>query len=258
VGLAAAAVTFGLWAAWGSAVAIEGEGFTLSEGTPNVKKDYPPIPGQNPSAQVADPTLSDCTLLPSDVSIPINFEFRRQFGHLIQMRVFWEAPDANDIDIYLFDEGGNLVSSSASSAMPEFVQIGSPTNGIYYLCVRNFSGPNTGFRLEASTRFLDVSFQTAQPEPTSAPTAPTRKATPTPTRAVPVVAAATAEPVSTPGPDGPFSAKRLVSVAGDRQAAAPDDGISGLEIGLAALTGLIAIAGAALVVIRIRRDTTAA
>ncbi|MGH2760364.1 MAG: hypothetical protein ACRDKJ_12505 [Actinomycetota bacterium] len=255
--LPAAVVLCGLLTAWGSVLAIEGEGFTLSNATPSVKKDYPPIPGQNPSAQVSDPTLSDCNLLPSDVSIPITFEFAREFGHLVQMRVFWEAPEANDVDIYLFDEAGELISSSASSAMPELVQLGSPANGIYYLCVRNFSGPNAGFRVEASTRFLDIGFQTAQPEPTSRPTATPPKATPAPTSTAPVVGAATAEPVRTPGPDGPFSDKRLVSVAGDRQAGPPDDGISGLEIALAALTGVIAVAGASLVVIRIRRDTTA-
>jgi hypothetical protein len=205
----------------------------------------------------SDPTIGQCNSLPSDVNIPITLKFKKEFGHLIKIQVFWEAPDANDVDIYLFDEEGEMVTSSASSGMPELVQLGSPENGVYYLCVRNFSGPNTGFIVEANTRFLDVFVPpTPQPTPTprSTPFSPARK-TPAPTIA-PVAAAATAEPVDTPGPDGPLGDKGLVSVAGGRQAGPAHSGLSGLEIGLAVLTGLIVVSGAGLLVVRIRRDTT--
>ena len=233
-----------------------GEGFTLSNQTPKVTKEYPPIPGSNPAATAGDPTTAECDALPSDVNIPIELKFEKEFGHLIQMKVFWEAPEADDIDIYLFDEAGELITSSASSAMPELVQLGSPKNGTYFLCVRNFAGPNTGFRVEASTRFLSVFVPpTPQPTPTPRPAArSSARQTPRPTIA-PAIPGATAEPVDTPGPDGPFADKGLLRVAGDRQAAAADEGLSGLEIGLAALTGLIVVSGATLVVMRIRRDT---
>jgi hypothetical protein len=239
----------------GSTLALMGEGFTLSDKTPNVKKEYPPIAASNPAAQASDPTVAQCNSLPSDVNIPIELKFQKEFGHLIKIQVFWEAPDADDIDIYLFDEGGELVSSSASSSMPELVQLGSPENGLYYLCVRNFAGPNTGFRVEATTRFLDVYVpSTPQPSPTPQATAAAEpKRTP---RATATPAAPTAEPVDTPGPDGPFADKGLLRVAGERQAARADEGLTGLQIALGALTGVIVFSGAALVVLRIRRDTT--
>lgn len=242
---------------WGEALALEGEGFTLSDKTPKKNKTYGPIPGQNPGATATDPTVGQCNALPSEINIPITLQFRKEFGHLVQMRVYWEAPDANDVDIYLFDEAGELVTSSASSAMPEFVQLGSPDNGTYYLCVRNFSGPNTGFRVEAATRFLDVFVRpTPQPTPTPRPTPSAARRTPEPTVAAPVIAPITAEPVETPGADGPFSDKGLVRVAGERQAGEADSGLTGLEIGLGVLTGVIAVSGAVLVALRIRRDTT--
>jgi hypothetical protein len=247
----------GLIASAGSAFALEGEGFTMSNKTPNVKKDYGPIPGQNPGATAVDPTVSECNTLPSDVNVPITLEFQKEFGHLIKIQVLWEAPEANDVDIYLFDEAGDLVTSSASSSMPELVQLGSPSNGIYYLCVRNFSGPNTGFTVDATTRFLDTFVApTSSPAPTPRhPSAPPKR-TPQRTAAPVSGVTATSEPVDTPGPDGPFADQGLVRVAGDKQAAAADTGMSGLEIGLAALTGVIVLAGAGLVVFRIRRDTT--
>ena len=83
-----------------------------------------------------------------------------------------------------------------------------------------------------------------KPTPTAEPTAP-----PPPT--------ASPEGLATPGPDGPTKARDLVAVAGRRQATPSENGRSGLAIGLLALTGLIAVSGAGLVVLRIRRDTTA-
>jgi hypothetical protein len=252
---AALMVAGALFGAGGAALALQGEGFTLSNATPNVKKEYAPIPGSNPAAQASDPTVGQCDALPSEVDIPIELKFKKEFGHLVTMKVFWEAPDADDVDIYLFDETGELVTSSASSSMPEQVQLGSPQNGTYFLCVRNFAGPNTGFRVEATTRFLDVYVPpTPQPSPTphATQTVSKKKTSKTPG---PVFAGATAEPVDTPGPNGPFSDRSLLRVAGARQAAAADNGLSGLQIGLAALTGVIVVSGAAIVVLRIRRDT---
>jgi hypothetical protein len=253
---AAVLLIAGFFAVGGTALALMGEGFTLSNKTPKVRKDYAPIPGSNPAGQATDPTVAQCDTLPSETDVPIELKFEKEFGHLIKIQVFWEAPEADDIDIYLFDEAGELITSSASSSMPEQVQLGSPPNGTYFLCVRNFAGPNAGFTVDASTRFLDV-FVPPTPQPTPTPhvtkNAPRRTRAPAP---APAGAIATGEPVDTPGPDGPFANKSLLRVAGNRQAAPTDSGLSGLEIGLAALTGLIVVSGATLVVLRIRRDTT--
>jgi hypothetical protein len=184
--------------------------------------------------------------------------FKKDFGHVLEITISWTAPEANDIDIYFFDEGGEVVADSATGDHPEAVRLGSLSNGQYYLCVRNFSGPNAGFVLDASVRFVALFTRTPEP-PTDAPTsAPPRRSvdtTPQPGAGLPRPAPTiTADPVDTPGPDGPFADKGLVRVASGRQAEAADDGLTTTQIVFIALTGAIALGGAGFVAFRIRRD----
>jgi hypothetical protein len=239
------------------ATGVEVEGFALSDATPKHHEEFGPIAGNDPSAQALTPTLANCRDLPGNVLVPIEMKFKKDFGHILDIVITWTAPEVNDIDIYFFDEGGEVVADSATSDQPEKVKLGSLANGQYYLCVRSFSGPNAGFVLDASVRFLTLFTRPPTP-PTDAP-APTRtsaQTTPQPGAGALKTSPPTAEAVSTPGPDGPFSDQGLINVAGSRQAARDEGGRSVTEIVFIALTGLIAAGGAALVVIRIRRDTT--
>lgn len=254
----AAAVAFVL-TLWIPAVALESEAIEFKDGSQKVHKEYPPIPGQNPAATAANPTIAQCRDLPSEVLIPIGMDFKKDFGHVLELTVNWEAPEANDIDIYFFDEAGEIIADSASMSAPEVVRLGSLANGQYYLCIRNFSGVNTGFVLDGEVRFLTLFTRTPAP-PTSAPgtSVPRRRSadtTPQPgaggLKAAPVV---TADPVDTPGPDGPFADRRLINVAGSRQAAPEEGGLSVTQIVFFTLTGVIAAGGLGVVAFRIRRD----
>ena len=246
-------------AAWTiPAVAIEGEGFKLSDGSMKVHKEYPPIAGNDPTAQALTPTLANCRDLPGNVLIPIEMEFKRDFGHVLEIVISWTAPEANDVDIYFFDESGEVIADSATGDAPESVRLGSLANGQYYLCVRSFSGPNAGFVLDGSVRFVALFTRTPEP-PTDAPTSPPPRrsvdTTPQPGAGLPKPAPTiTADPVETPGPDGPFADKGLVTVASGRQAARDEGGLSVTQIVFIALTGLIAVGGAGFVAFRIRRD----
>jgi len=240
------------------ALGIEGEGFKLSDGSPKVHKEYTPIAGNDPTAQVLVPTLANCRDLPGNVLIPIEMEFSRDFGHVLEIVVVWPAAEANDIDIYFFDEGGEVIADSTSADPEESVRLGSLANGQYYLCVRNFSGPNAGFTLDASVRFVALFTRTPEP-PTDAPESPpprtSTETTPQPGAGdLKVAPTITADPVDTPGADGPFADKGLVTVAGGRQAVRDDGGLSVAQMVLIGLTGLIAAGGVGFVALRIRRD----
>jgi hypothetical protein len=240
------------------AFAIQGEGFKMSDKAPKVHKEYAPIAGNDPSAQALTPTLSNCRDLPGNVLIPIEMAMKRDFGHVLEIDVKWQAPEANDIDIYFMDEGGEVIADSASSDMPEKVRLGSLANGAYYLCVRSFSGPNTGFTVDASVRYLTLFMRTPEPA-TDAPPTPRTSASTTPqpgAGALKKTPGPSAEAVDTPGADGPFADRGLVNVASGKQAADEKEGRSLTQIVFIGLTGLIAAGGAALVVLRIRRDTT--
>lgn len=241
------------------ALAIEGEGFTLSDASPEVQRDYPPIAGNDPSAQVLVPTIANCRDLPGNVLIPIGMDFSRDFGHVLEIVVDWPAAEANDIDIYFFDESGEVIADSASADPQESVRLGSLANGQYYLCVRNFSGANAGFTLDAAVRFVAVFTRTPEPPtdapPTTTPARTSAQATPQPGAGeLKQVDEVTADPVSTPGPDGPFSDRGLVAVAGSRQASPDEGGLSVAQMVLLGLTGLVAVGGVGLVALRIRRD----
>jgi hypothetical protein len=258
VRLAAVALAIGgAIAAAPAASGIEAEGFALTDASPKHHEEFPPIAGNDPSNQVLTPTLANCRDVPGNVLIPIEMKFKKDFGHILDIVISWSAPEANDIDIYFFDEAGEVVADGETSDQPEKIKLGSLANGQYYLCVRSFSGPNAGFVLDASVRFLTLF--TRQPEPPTDEPRPTRtsaQTTPQPGAGALKTVAPTADAVSTPGPDGPFSDRGLINVAGSRQAARDKGGRSLTELVFIGLTGLIAAGGVALVVFRIRRDTT--
>lgn len=241
------------------ASATEVEGFTLSDSQKTVKKEYGPIPVQNPSGTLGDPTLSDCRDLPSHALIPIELDFANDFGHLGEFAVTWPAHEANDIDIYFFNEAGDVIADSASADHPETFRVGNPENGLYYLCVANFSGANAGFTVDAGIRFLTLYTRppaaSDSPPPARSEETPRPRTTPQPGVSAPKPAPATQEPVATPGPDGPFADRGLVTVAGSKQAAPDEGGRSIAQMVFLGLTGLIAAGGITLVALRIRRDT---
>jgi hypothetical protein len=243
-----------------STSALESEGFTISDDHMSVSKDYGPIALQNPSAQVKDPTLDDCKSLPSDAAIPIKFAIKSDVPTKAHFSVSWPAPpEANDLDIWFFTNEGDQISDSAGSTNPEAFNLGGLPNGTYWMCVRNFSGVNPGFTLAVEAKFLSL-FERPPvpptPKPSNAP--PSKTATPDTSddEIAPATPAVTPEDVATPGPDGATEEQELVAVSGNKQAGAADEGRSGLSVGLLALTGVIAAAGAGLVFVRIRRDTT--
>lgn len=240
--------------------ATESEGFTVTDDKLHHKKDYGPLPIPNPSGQVSEPSLQDCKDLPSDNAVKVTFKIRSTVPVKSIFTVTWTPPE-NDIDVYFFDEEGNLLSDAATGDHPERFQVAGLPNGVYYVCVRNF-GPASaaGFTLEVKANFVELYRRTpepATPKPTEAP--PSEVATPAPTAepTTPPAPTATPEPVDTPGPDGTVKPQELFAVSGARQASEPDEGRSGLQIALFALTGAIVAAGAGLVVVRIRRDTAA-
>jgi hypothetical protein len=244
-----------------AAAASEAEPITLSDSTPKVREEYPPIPGIDPTATALAPTLSECrSRAVGNVLIPIEMNFRRDFGHVLEVVVTWPNPEAVDVDIWFFDETGEIIADSATGDPKESVRLGSLANGQYYLCVRNFSGPNTGFVLDASVRYLATFTRPPSPPPPTGTSSPlprtSASTTPQPgTTGLKEQPAASAEPVNTPGPDGPFADKGLINVAGSRQAAPDEGGRGWTEIALLAATGAIAAAGLVVVAFRIRRDT---
>lgn len=234
------------------------EGFTLSDGQPRVTREYGPLIGADPAGEALVPTMAQCDANPADALIPIEMSFKDTL-HVAEFEVSWENPDANNVQIYFFDEIGELIAESASEEMPEMVSLGSLENGQYYLCVRNYSGPNTGFVVDADVRLFDYysrgpdDFPTPQPRPTAAPESTSRPRPATTDTSEPAPAG---DEVATPGPDGPFSDRGLVNVAGSRQAAREEGGRSVAQWVFIGLTGLIAAGGATLVALRIRRDTS--
>lgn len=242
--------------------ATEAEGFTITDTARQHKKDFPPIVGFNPAydnpALVV--SLADCQTLPTSTAVKIEWKIRSTRPTKAAFVVTWPAAASNDLDVYFFNDEGDLIASSASGDPKEQFNLGGVENGTYWLCVNNFSGANAGFTIEATVNFLSL-YEAPPPPPTPIASRPPKE-TPEPTatpdeptaRPAPT---ASPETVVTPGPDGPTSARDLVAVSDRRQANPTENSRSGLAIGLLALTGLIAVSGAGLVVLRIRRDTTA-
>jgi hypothetical protein len=243
--------------------ANEAEGFTISDSRLKGEKDFPPIPLQNPTAGATadlDPTLSDCLTLPYATAVKMTVALKSDRPSKFRFAVSWAQAEANDVDVYFFDEEGNQIASAASQAMPEIVNLGGLPNAVYYICALNYSGPNTGFTVAAEATLLTLyerPIPPPTPKPSDAPPAKKPVVTPTPEPTEPPEPSASPEQIATPGPNGPDETQRLVAVQQSRQAAAPDDGRSGVQIALFALTGAIAAIGVGLVAVRIRRDTRA-
>lgn len=240
--------------------ATEAEGFTITDTSLHQKKDFGPIVGNNPAFETPATvsTLDDCKLLPSSTAVSVGWKFKSTRPTKAAFTITWPAADANDLDVYFFNDEGDLVAESASGDPKEQFNLGGLENGTYWVCVNNFSGPNAGFTLDVDVSFLSL-YEKPPPPPTpivhrSPKPTPTPTATPEPTP--PPAPTPSPEAVETPGPDGPTKTKDLVAVSGRRQATPTKEGRSGLAVGLLALTGLIAVSGAGLVVLRIRRDTT--
>lgn len=130
------------------------EGFELTDNQNKVKKEYGPLIGADPAGEALTPTMAQCNASPADALIPIEMSFKTTL-HVLEIEVSWENPDADNVQIYFFDEIGELIAESASEEMPERVSLGSLENGPYSLCVRNYSGPNTGFVVDAEVRVFD-------------------------------------------------------------------------------------------------------
>jgi hypothetical protein len=236
--------------------ALESEGFTITDERLSQSKDFGPIALFNPSAQAVEPTLDDCKSLPSDNAVKITFAIKSTVPTKSIFSVSWDAPpEANDIDVYFFTDEGDLISDAASSANPEVFQLGGLENGVYWVCVRNFSGVNPGFTLSVKANFLSL-FEPPPPPPTANPfRTPTVKPPVDDEPDAPATPAVTPEAVETPGADGTTEEQELIAVSGPKQAAPADEGRSGLSVGLLAATGLIVATGTGLVFVRIRRDT---
>jgi hypothetical protein len=240
--------------------ATEAEGFTVTDTATHHKKDFPPIVGNNPAydnpALVV--SLADCQTLPTSTAVEIGWKVRSTRPTKAEFTITWPAADANDLDVYFFNDEGDLLAQSASGDPKEQFNLGGLENGTYWLCVNNFSGVNAGFTVEATMNFLSL-YERPPAPPTPIASRPP-KATPTPAPTAeptpPPAPTPSPEAVDTPGPDGPTKSRDLVAVSDRRQATPTKEGRSGLAIGLLALTGLIAVSGAGLVVLRIRRDTT--
>jgi hypothetical protein len=239
--------------------ATEADGFTITDKALHHKKDFDPIIGNNPAYETEATrfTLDDCKLVPSSTAVKIGWKFVSTRPTKAQFVLTWPAPEANDLDVYLYDDEGNLIADSASADPQESINLGGLENGTYWMCVNNWSGANAGFTIEATVKFLSL-YEQPPPPPTpivkrSPKPTPVPK-TPEPT--VPPAPTPSPEAIDTPGPDGPTKARDLVAVADRRQATPTKEGRSGLAIGLLALTGVIAASGAGLVVLRIRRDTS--
>jgi hypothetical protein len=234
----------------------ETNGFAISDSSLEQKKDFTPIPGQNPVTPNVEMTLEDCKLLPSSVAIKVTWNIKSRTPTKARFALTWPAAEANDLDLYFFDEAGVLVVDSASADPQEAFNVGGLPNGTYWACVNNFSGPNAGYTLEIKAAFLSL-YERSLPSPTPRPTSPP-KTPPPATRARPTPPpepTATPEDIEAPGPDGTAVPQDLLAVSRNRQAAEPEGGRSGLQIALLAIAGAVVVSGATIVGLRIRRDT---
>jgi hypothetical protein len=240
------------------------EGFTLDDAHKKVKKSYGPLPA-GAYDQILVPGLADCDASPGAALIPVTIKFGRTIGSLFNFVVNWAEANTY-INIYFFDEDDNVIAQAtdgppSSPKRPKEVNLGSLENGTYYLCVINSGGVNAGFTVDATVTFASGYKPPAEP-PNRAPPPPTEPAPPADTDLPtpgPVQAASTpaptGEPVATPGSDGPDTKQGLLTVAGNKQAAARNDR-SVAQLVFLILTVAIGVVGVVLVALRIRRDTT--
>ena len=246
-----------LLALGGPVAALESEGFVLSEANPKQSRDYPPLILFNPSGAVTSPTLDDCRSLPTHNTVRIGLQLKDDVPVKVVIKVGWGVPpEANDVDVYMFDSSGESVGTGTTSTNnPEVINLSGIPNGDYYVCAVSSTGQNTGFTVSGEIVFLDLyKFTPTTPIPTSS--SPVDSAGPRATEPASTAAGASPETVESPGADGPFAAKDLVAVSGSRQARAKAEGTSVTRTALLTLSGAIALGGIGIVVLRIRRDLT--
>jgi hypothetical protein len=234
------------------------ESITIDDSHLKVSKDFPPIPLFTPAGTVQDPTLDDCKSLPFYLAVKITLAIKSDVPAKFTFSTDWPGTaESNDLDTYFFEGDGDFISDAAGSTKPETFRLAGLPNGVYYLCIANFSGANAGTTISATAQFVDL-FERPPlpptPKPSNAP--PAKSIAPADDDDEPATPAVTPETVATPGPDGSATDRELVAVAGSRQAPPAEEGRSGLSIGLLALSGVIVATGAGLVIARIRRDTS--
>ena len=260
-----AALVVGMLAGTPPVSALEAKGFALTKDKTKVSKNFPAIPGEDPFAPVQAQdirTLENCRANTTNyaVAVEITMAQEKENGHETTFDLTWPGMEdfESDLDMYIFNEDGELIALSAQTGGPETATITDLPNGPVFVCVWNFDGNNSGYTLTGTVRFLALpSFGT---DPTPSPT-PIPPQTPKPI-VTPRPPTASAEPtvapedVATPGPDGPTDERGLPVVAAGRQADELDDGTSVTTIVFTVLTILIVVGGGTLVALRIRRDRT--
>ncbi len=230
---------------------------TIDDHHLHVVTKYGPVAGEDPIAgQVADPTPQQCQNLPGQDWIPIKLNISRSATTKERIATQWDATAQNDIDVYFFSSDGTEVGRSAGSGDPEVINLAGLPNGTYGLCVVNFNGVNTGVTIDFSATRLSLYHYSPPPATPGPSTPPPITAPPTaPPTAAPPSATVPPEVVATPGPNGPVQGQSLDALSGSQQASAHKQGHSALAIALGIATVLIALSGAGIVIVRIRRDT---
>ena len=258
-------VAFALALPMTTALATNQTGFTVDDAHMHVVKKYGPIPGEDPSAGLQglqDPSLMQCQTLPQYDAIPIILKVSHDATVKETIKTEFDATAMDDVDVYFYDSKGNEISRSASSAEPETLNLAGLPDGEYWLCAVNFNGVNTGITIDFEATRLDLYHYTPPPA-TPFPTTGSKTPSPPPTSTPPAVItnpdatpAITPEVVATPGPNGPVTGQNLDALSGSQQASAHKNGHSALSLALGAATVLLALSGAGVVIVRIRRDTT--
>lgn len=255
--MAAAAVTLPTLAAFATEVAQ----INITDQHLHVVAKYGPIAGNDPAAgQVQDPTLDQCQTLPGHDAVPIKISISNPATTKATFKTSWDATAQNDIDVYFFQSDGTEIGRSAGSSDPETVNLAGLPDATYWLCAVNFSGVNTGITVDADISRLNLYHYTPPPTTPAPFTPPAETAAPaTPlagaANVAPTTPSVTPEAITTPGPNGPITGQKLDALNGSQQASAHKQGHSALSVALGVATILIAVSGAGVVVVRIRRDT---
>jgi hypothetical protein len=212
---------------------FEREGMAVSRDDPKVEKTYDdPIVGNNTSL-LHRPTDCRTSTYCDVVELTVD---ARDFGardvYTVYIKMTWPNPEANDLDLYLYDSQELRIGQAATGDPEEETQIDLPETGSYYLVVNNFAGPNLGYTFSLNFKYEGTlkeipEFQRATPRPIEeeAPPADTKPlATVSPASPAPETdlerPEATLAPILTPGPDGAPTTLSLEAV----QAGGPVEG----------------------------------
>ncbi|MDQ3107414.1 MAG: hypothetical protein M3Q68_06365, partial [Actinomycetota bacterium] len=173
--LTTAVIALGLSLAPSSpAAAFEGEPIVLraEEGT-SFSADYGPMPVPDSGGALTHP--GDCALSASCTEIPLTVELPDDYDpdedeFFFNFLAEWEgnvdlvAAGSQDLDIFIYtlrpnEETGEeeyvVAGQAATASQPERTRLFNFNEGEYVICVVNFLGVNTGFRLTFD--YVDVS-----------------------------------------------------------------------------------------------------